>query len=103
MARTIEIIDQVTVGALAELLSIPVSQLIGELFKNGVAATVNEKIDFDTALIIVGELPDIEVERTKKEQAAAPARVTRERSATAESGPAGVGMMGRVDHGKTSL
>ena len=56
MARTIEIDDQVTVGTLAELLSIPVSQLIAELFKNGVMATVNEKIDFDTAQIIIGEL-----------------------------------------------
>jgi hypothetical protein len=42
MATQIEIDDQVNVGALAELLSIPVTQLITELFKNGVLATVNE-------------------------------------------------------------
>ncbi len=46
----------ITVGTLAESLSIPVSRLIGELMKNGVMATVNERIDFDTAQIIVEEL-----------------------------------------------
>ena len=46
----------ITVGTLAERLSIPVTRLIGELMKNGVMATVNERIDFDTAQIIVEEL-----------------------------------------------
>lgn len=102
MANTIEISDQVTVGTLADLLSIPASKIIAELFKNGVAATVNEKIDFDTAQIIVGELPDLDVELVKKEQQAA-VRPKREASAGAESRPPVVAMMGHVDHGKTSL
>jgi len=50
MARTIEIEDMITVGALAEKLMLPVTQLIGELMKNGVMVTVNERIDFDTAM-----------------------------------------------------
>ena len=64
MATTIQIDDNITVGALAEQLRLPATKLIGELFKNGIMATINERLDFDTAQIIVGELGlDVELER----------------------------------------
>ena len=66
MSTIIEIEDTITVGALAEKLMLPVTKLIAELMKNGVMATVNERIDFDTAQIIVGEL-DLDIELAKKE------------------------------------
>lgn len=102
MASEIQIDDYVTVGALADLLSLPASKLIGELLKNGVLATVNEKIDYDTAQIIVGEL-EIDVDLTRKEDAVPQARVKREAGKNANPRPPVVAMMGHVDHGKTSL
>jgi translation initiation factor IF-2 len=101
---TIEIEDMITVGTLAERLAIPVTRLIGELMKNGIMVTVNERIDFDTAQIIVEEL-GLGVELTKKVDAEELTTVRSKpvSSAKAEPRPPVVAVMGHVDHGKTSL
>ncbi len=99
---TIEIEDTITVGVLAEKLMLPVTAVMTELMKNGVMATVNERIDFDTAQIIVGEL-GLEIELSKAQVQAAPVREKRANTDKAESRPPVVAVMGHVDHGKTSL
>ena len=51
--KVLVIADSITVGELAEALHLPVTTLVGELFKNGIVAAINQRIDFETAQIIV--------------------------------------------------
>lgn len=103
--KIVTIGDSITVGELAETLNLPVTTLIGELFKNGIAATINQRIDFETATIIVEELGiDAQLERKADSgEGETVSRPTYEVSADASERPPIVAVMGHVDHGKTSL
>ena len=100
--KIVNIADSVTVGELAETLDLSVTTLIGELFKNGIAATINQRLDFETAQIIVEEL-GLDVELAHKKTTMETVRRTHQLSDKAVPRPPIVAVMGHVDHGKTSL
>lgn len=100
--KVLVIADSITVGELAGALNLPVTQLVGELFKNGIVATINQRIDFETAVIIVEEL-GLDVELTRKEVEEKSVQRHHVPSENAVVRPPIVAVMGHVDHGKTSL
>ncbi len=96
----VKIPEVITVGDFAHRLSLPVAKVVAELMKNGVMATINELIDFETAAII-GEYLGYQVEKEeKKEGAKQPIAVP---SGKLEVRPPIIAVLGHVDHGKTSL
>jgi len=101
--KTIQISGSITVDELAKALGISVTALIGSLFKNGIVATINQKLDIETATIIVEELGIKNVKIERRDTATKVAGKKVELSSDAVVRPPIVAVMGHVDHGKTTL
>ena len=101
--KVIQISGSITVDELAKALGISVTQLIGELFKNGIVATINQRLDYETAQIMIDELGFTDVRLSRKENSAKLPGHKRELSPDAIPRPPVVAIMGHVDHGKTTL
>ncbi|MBR3328986.1 translation initiation factor IF-2 [Candidatus Saccharibacteria bacterium] len=101
--KTIQIAGSITVDELATALGLSVTDLIGTLFKNGIVATINQRLDFETVAIIIDELDLKNVKLEKKNTSTRTSDFHRELSDKAVARPPVVAVMGHVDHGKTTL
>lgn len=109
--KKVKIASSVSVKRFAEILGLPVTQIITELIKNKILATINEEIDFETASIIAQDLGFITEEdlETRGEGALTLERLfeicAQEKASgkTLPKRPPVVTILGHVDHGKTTL
>ena len=100
---TVKIPDEITVGELASRMKKTATEVIKTLLKNGVMASINQTIDFDTAEFVATEMGckvEREVVVTIEERLIDDHQDTEDE--LVPRSPVVV-VMGHVDHGKTSL
>ncbi len=99
--RRVRVAEAITVGELAKRMGVKAAEVIGKLMGLGLMATINQSIDFDTAVLIAAEFSyQVESTQTELDESLLKTEVSPEN--LKPRAPV-VTIMGHVDHGKTSL